>query len=389
MMVSNFATLGNKGVDVSIPSGSPSVQLNSVKYVTTEQWSGRPSVIEKNNGEVVMLYVTGIEHPENNDQFINIKFTDDYGDTWSNPNKYLDGTSITGFPLRVNDADLDKGPVLGYGMKFPNSDRLFCGLWNINSGTGGENDGSWMVHSDDGGITWTTPQRLSYTNWGGVEGSTLIGEDHTIVGNTIYSGFREVDPNYPRTWQSNQVFKSTDCYNWEFVGNVSTKTDPTDGTKEIGIERVGTNRLTTLLRPFGDDSLFQNISNDLGITWPSPTDISGTISNKAIGRTIINTRSHLKGTSNWWKDPVLIAAGYESTTSGSSVPRRNMIMVSKDNGDTWSNPLYLDTQTRPDGGYGDIFYNPNSDEYVALIYRGVNDFFDGRVEQYNFKITWS
>ena len=60
--------------ETSVPGGDPSIQITGTKWITNEQWSGRPTVIEKPNGEIVMFFVTGNSHADNTGQLINIKF---------------------------------------------------------------------------------------------------------------------------------------------------------------------------------------------------------------------------------------------------------------------------------------------------------------------------
>jgi hypothetical protein len=71
---------------------------------------------------------------------------------------------------------------------------------------------------------------------------------------------------------------------------------------------------------------------------------------------------------------------------GSSASRRQCILASKDKGANWYGPLYLDI-TYEDGGYSDMFYNPLTDEFVVVSYRGT--LLDSDIYQYNFKINWS
>jgi hypothetical protein len=61
--------------------------------------------------------------------------------------------------------------------------------------------------------------------------------------------------------------------------------------------------------------------------------------------------------------------GFVHQTPGDWQDRRNCVWVSRDHGVTWSTPFYIDSRT-PDGGYGDIFYDADNDQYVVVNYHG-------------------
>jgi hypothetical protein len=127
-------------------------------------------------------------------------------------------------------------------------------------------------------------------------------------------------------------------------------------------------------------------STDMGLTWVALTEVQTLY--EVWSRQRVKTRSHVKGTNNWWNDPLIICHGFVhvSGEAGLSHPRRLAVWISLDNGDTFKGPYYLKEQGY-DGGYGDFLYNPVTDEYVTLQYFAPTSLLDGEIRQINWKLT--
>lgn len=385
-----------------VPSGDPSVSLQNTKVIaawdgsTTSNggWYGRGSVIVR-NGIVILTYREGALHFNNLYGRCHIRFSDDYGETWTDENKYLDGSSVSGFPLWPTTAAYgtsEAGPVHALLTLCPNGD-IIAHQWS-SSYAGGLDDGAWQARSTDGGKTWTNEKKT----FSGVPVSVsdtdklYFGEDRTVVGNTIYAGVRNYEVASPQQ-EENFCAKSTDNgETWQIIGRLSTLTNPSPrGTQEMSLEYIGGTRMISVLREAYNDDGWITFSEDMGVTWSSPQlarSLFGLTSGQGIGRTIINTRAHVKGQSNWQNDPVLICCGFALMSTPGSSQRRNACWISKNKGVDWFGPFWLDDQGY-DGGYGDFFYNPTKDEYVFISYRSPTSYYDASLKQYNFKINWS
>lgn len=330
---------------------------------TGSEWYGRPAVSVV-DGVVVCVYKHGSHHAVNDGE-LHIKFSDDYGATWSDEDKTLLGASVTGFPMNPPDLHADEDAGEPWIMIAPNGDLLLH-MWKADFNVVGHQHGTWQSRSTDGGETWATATQVLPTGLATPD-EMFATDDHFVYNGVLYVGGR----HYSTDWQEIKclIIKSADSgATWEFLSFIGDY-DPL--LSEIGMEYVGNNRIVAIIR--GDTMSFKSISDDLGATWsePIPAGI------QSAGRSRILTKTHLQGGANWWNDSTLIMIGF--------VPnRRTSVWVSLDAGDTWTGPFFVDTQTE-DCGYGDIFYNPNTGKYVMLNYFGTLDAAD--VKQYNLTIT--
>jgi hypothetical protein len=149
------------------------------------------------------------------------------------------------------------------------------------------------------------------------------------------------------------------------------------------MEYVGSDRILTMIRDFPHEKSFQVRSTNLGDSWPELTDVT-TPTVGIAARQRVYTRAHLKGEDNWWEDNVLFMVGFIQTDPGSSQGRRNCIWISGDFGDTWTTPFYVDTETE-DGGYGDMFYDADEDQYVVVSNYGT--LAAASLKQYRLTVT--
>jgi hypothetical protein len=397
-----FNLISSKKRTITAPSGTPSVSLQATKVIAAHDgsevsnggWYGRASVVVR-YGITILTYREGALHFENTYGRCHIRFSDDYGQTWSDENKYLDGSSVSGFPLWPTSTPYgtsDAGPVHALLTLCPNGD-LIAHQWS-SSYSGGFNDGAWQARSMDGGKTWINA-KVTFQNIPGTvtDSDTLyFGEDRTVVGNTIYAGVRNYEVASPQI-EENFCAKSTDNgVTWSIIGRLTTLSNPSPrGTQEMSLEYIGGTRMISVLREAYNDDGWICFSDDMGVTWSSPqlaTGLFGLTSGQGIGRTIINTRYHIQGKGNWQNDPVLICCGFALMSTPGSSQRRNACWISKDKGINWNGPFWLDDQGY-DGGYGDFIYDQNRDEYVFISYRSPTSYYDASLKQYNFKIIWS
>lgn len=328
--------------------------------ISDPNWYARPSV-KVVNGVVVLLYRGGNGHI-GSDGGLHIKFSSDYGITWTNEDKYVDGLSVTNFPMTpANDVTQEGELIL-----CPNGDLLlhmFAGQYGITA------HGTHQSRSTDGGKTWSVSEPMNISGIADVSFVYAI-EDSFVYNNVIYIG--------TRIWQDatcavgkSALLKSPDNgVTWQWISDISTFAQ---NTNEVGLEYLGNNKIIAVLRTSSSPLVL--VSNDMGATWEitSSTLESG-------GKHRVYTAAHLKGAPNWWTDPFLIMSGFVNFPTG----RRTAIWLSPDAGQHWTTAYFVHEVT-PDSGYSDVFYNPSTNEYVVMTYYGSMSKAD--IRQYNLSIV--
>ena len=355
-------------------AGEPILTVDSSQIVRQHagsDWYGRPAC-EVVNGVVVLVYKSGTAHNQN-DGALHIKFSNDYGATWSNEDKYIGGAAVTGFPMNPPDCVAGQDAQEPWLMIAPNGDLLLH-MWRSDYAV--DFDGTYQSRSTDGGQTWSTPAAVDFV---GLDAATDLltfsTDDHFVYDGVIYAAAR-VFQDVATSGAKIVFVKSTDNgTTWDYV---STIAGFSPYVVEAGIEYTGSNRIVCVMR--GDGLTWRSFSNDMGLTWSPAQDVSSVLWAIA-GRHRIQTAAHLRGEANWWTDPNLIMCGFIWSGTG----RVPVVWISEDAGVSWVVPYYpLDSET-PDAGYSDMFYNPNTGKYVLLTYYGEQDFAD--IKQYNLTIT--
>lgn len=354
----------------AIPDEPVAVNVDSTTTLVTGgalDWIGRPSIKRRSDGALIMVYYRATGHATNNGA-IYIRFSDDNGATWTDENADLDGNPVADFPLNPTvSAGEDAFEPWLYATQ--TDDEFILHTWRYDHLV--SNGGTYQWRTIDGGVTWSSEggpvqfAGLTATQ----NGKTYATDQDFLFGNTIYSGARVY--NDPDQVPSSQVLISTDDKGatWTRVSTVVSSVDlGGEGTQEMGITYLGNSTILAIIRDTaGVTHTYSKVSTDMGATWGSLTDRTADFGITARQR--VYHRAQLKGQANWWGDPVLIMTGFEHQTPGSSTSRRNAIWISRDAGDTWDGPHYLDT-TSEDGGYSDIFYDADNDQWVVVSYRG-------------------
>jgi hypothetical protein len=327
------------------------------------QWFGRASM-KVRSGVVVLVYREGSHHAVNDGE-LHIRFSEDYGTTWTAEDTFTNGSPVTGFPM--NPSTLTAGEDAGEPWLYlADNGNLVLHMWRVDYNV--TTNGTYQSVSTDGGATWSSSAAVDFTGIAD-DSKVFATDDDFVVSGTIYAGAR-IYTDADGTPSESILIKSTDNgATWEKVSTICGSSEGAAGTGawEVALEYLGSNTIIALLRMADYARAYKRVSSDMGATWGSLTEITSTVG--IMGRTRVYTRAHLKGEANWWDDETLIMVGYVHQTSGSSTPRRNCIWVSRDAGTTWTLPIYIDASTE-DAGYGDIIWNPTTKKYIVVNYQG-------------------
>jgi hypothetical protein len=356
------------------------VTVNSTTTLRTAagEWYGRASV-KIRNGIVILVYRHGSAHAVNDGE-LHIKFSDDYGVSWTAEDIKIGGGAVSGFPM--NPSTLTAGQDAGEPWLYlaPNG-NLVLHMWRVDYFV--QNNGTYQSVSTDGGNTWSASAAVDFSGITG-DDDIFATDDDFVYGGVIYAGARKHDAD--QSPSASMLIKSTDNgATWSYVSTIMENNEgaSTLGAWEVGLEYLGDSVIIAMLRSVAMTASYKRISTDMGLTWGSLTDVSPTIGIAARQR--VYTRAHMTGSLvNWWEDPYLIMTGFNHKTSGSSDPRQNAIWISQNRGTTWQGPFVVAAEDT-DGGYGDIFYNPNNNTWNVISYLG--DFGEAELLQYNLTIT--
>jgi len=332
------------------------------------------------DGNTILVYEESTSHPENLDDVVHIRFSDDGGATWTAEDTDLNGNPVAGFPAYPDaGAEDPEGPGDTYIFQAPNGD-VYLHTWKANYTAPISMHGTWRIKSTDGGITWGAWEQIHFTGQSLVEDDySGMTEQHFILGDTIYMVGRVYGTIYSTVKMC--LYKSEDNgATWAWVSDMSVYTD---GTHEAAAEYIGDNKIIVYHRDVSNAISRRQQSDDLGATWGPLYRVESSIN--VIGRNRMFTDAHLKGEANWWTDTHLIMCGFVLTSPGTSHPRRNAIWLSANAGATWTKPIYLDDAAE-DGGYGDLTYDGATDTYRVVTYKG--SMAEANLMQYSFKVNW-
>jgi len=335
----------------------------------TGRWFGRATVEKLGNGWFVLCYREAQRHT-GSDGVIHIRFSGDGGCNWSQEDHHLDGSPLARFPVSFAPDDAFEP----YLYVTPNG-RIILHIWRTNGSNHRQGKGTWQTVSDDNGKTWSLPQQIDFQ---GIDNDiyAYATDDHTIVGNTIYTSLREYIGG-DQLWQCKFIASNDNGETWDLISEHINV--PEINSVEKGFEYLGNNRIVCVGSEGWRNHVLLTHSEDLGRTWAPWENILPTLG--VWDRPRIWTLSHLKGRENWWQDPILIGVGNTTPGVGEKFPRANAIFISTNRGSTWKmlGGAPLDTFYN-DGGYGDLVYDSKSHKFVYISYR------DAEIVQYRFTL---
>ena len=322
----------------------------------------------------ITTVLTYTEDTDNNLNFgqIHIKFSEDYGATWTAEDTFIDAEAVTGFPMSP-EGEFDQN-MQSLVIKAPNGNLILM-MWNQDYNPAAIGGGTFKSISTDSGKTWSAPTLVVISGISEADNLVTFATDQAVVvGTEIYISC--IHYSYAAEYYD-VVIKSTDNgVNWAYVGKITG----TVAAAEAGLEYIGNSTFISVIRP-GAGLPKTAWSYDMGETWTEPELTRGDFSGfSSGGRLHLWTRAHLKGEASWWTDNVLIMCGF----GWNGTARINCLWVSGDQGVSWNHRGILDDGAGL-GGYGDVIWNPTTSEYVAVMHKGANE--DASIKQYNVTIT--
>jgi len=351
------------------------------------RYYGRCVLVELPSDPIVwvLFYHEASHHWACKDGVMHIRFSNDYGESWSAEDKHLDGTEVSAFPAWPPEAEPSSPdyPCEPWAYLAPNGDLVLHTLNRRSAPSVFK--GTWQIRSSDGGRTWSNWSELKIQ---GVKDSRriLAIEDDFVVNGIVYQSAKSLSNHTGKIPPvRNILIRSSDSgLTWKKVSNI---TSFEENTNECGIEFLGNKTIIAHAIDLTYKRNIQKISHDMGATWGETQSLTYGTGDSVVSmhRERLKTLRHIRGETEWWLDPVLLVASNANIFHENKNPRRrrNGVFISPDRGKTWQRPQWLDEETQ-DAGYGDTSWDPKSGKYVAWLYQGSND--EAVLKQYKFTI---
>ena len=378
----------NKTIEIVVDgSETPFTDEDEVPH----DWYGRCLIAIVDEKRWIMALRSGVNHIRWGDRdAIHIITSNDEGRTWSNLDRWFDGSPIEGLPYE--DGYTHSEPGL---FKMPNGD-LILQFWRTSY-----RSGTKQLRSRDSGKTWTLDlDRIDVKGVTGADGSYAIGTEDYFVDpenpTDVYMAFQYF--HYEGKFAGTLLARSTDngkSYRFlSWIGPLASEDDPDSGaTFEPAIEYVGNRTIVAVMRDAaGNRHTWQSVSTDMGASFLPPVEISdqvnGGVSNGVWQRVRLykesnpyfqfnNQLDYAKGQGRLW--------GVGLHSNGGGYTRKPVVYWSDDNAKSWNGPELLHGTMYPgtDTGYGDL-KRRGDHTFVAATYYATEDSKIADVEQYTF-----
>ena len=324
---------------LSVPAaaGVAAARVESPQIISNQPdlYHGWPTLARRRNGELLLAYSGGREAHVCPFGRLEMIRSSDEGRTWSWPQVLMDspiddrdaGVCETprGAILTTTFTSLAYEPILAKASGWP-PDRLE--RWNSvqRATTPAQRKdllGCWMLHSTDGGLTWSAPYRVPVDS---PHGPIVLSD-----GRLLYAG--------KQLWEGrkNGVCESTDDgVTWRWLADIPTRAgDDFVQYHELHAVEAAGGRIIVQIRNHNkadERETLQCESSDGGKTWSEP---------RAIG--VWGLPSHLLRLRD---GRLVMTYGYRRKPFG------NQARISADHGRTWSDPVMISA----DGAGGDLGY---------------------------------
>lgn len=320
----------------AVLAAAPSTRVESVKVIShlPRYYHAWPTLVRRQSGELVAAYSGGREGHVCPFGRVELMRSLDGGRTWSWPQVVMDT------PIDDRDAgvlETSRGTLLVTTFTSLAYDKVFAEAqgWDadrierwkaVNRATSQDQRrgllGAWMLRSNDGGATWSSPYRVPVTS---PHGPLALSD-----GRLVYAG-----KEYPGSGRIGVCESSDDGFSWRWLATIPSRPgDRFEDYHELHAVETTRGRIIVHIRNHNkanERETLQSESADGGKTWSVPRPIG-----------VWGLPSHLLRLRD---GRLCMSYGYRRP------PRGNHVRLSEDQGLTWSTPIVIS-----DDGTGDIGY---------------------------------
>lgn len=312
-------------------------------------WVARPDLLELSSGVWVCIYTVAPQHVAiDGNTFIYIRFSANQGETWTAANTYLNGSSVTGFPLARHGLNTMTDAWLALA---PNGDLLV----HATEDRSPDPATTYQYRSTNGGATWSAEGEAIGTEiWADHDGGVIIGGDIYITGRT---------ETVSEIAGANNLYKSDDNgATWDFVSTI-TDVDVDQMTGEVALIWHGGENFTAIMRGTDNngDYSYMRRSDDLGLTWGELENFT-----TIMGGLKIHRPRHVRMGSR------IYVMGRDWIGDAGTFLDNNIFFWSDDETETWSAVQTLNPSIVVDSGYVDMIQRGDGTLYF-LAYEGDYD----------------
>jgi len=312
--------------------------------IPASKFCGWPTIVRRKSGQFLVVYSGSREAHVCPFGRVELIRSSDEGQTWSHPQVVLDT------PIDDRDAGITetaKGNLLVTtftSLVYQKQKNYSTERWQAAERAITQQQresllGSWMLRSTNAGLTWSQPYRVPVTSPHGV----IQLRD----GRLLYPGKK-----YPDADGAIGIAASNDDgLTWRWLATIPTR--PGDNAIDYhelhGVEAANGHLIVQIRNHNKANSMetLQTISTNGGKSWSTPQPIG-----------VWGYPTHLLRLTN---NTLVMSYGHRRP------PRGNQIRTSKDNGQSWSEPILLSEDGSGDLGYPSTVELPNG-ELFSLWY---------------------
>mgnify|MGYP006286971691 CR=1 FL=1 len=317
----------------------------------SSSWLGRPLLLEK-EGFWILVYRKANQHTFSHDSRLHIRFSKNQGDSWTDEDVYIDGSPVSGFPIKGHSDFEVAGGCLA---KAPNEDLIL--LVREERGV----NGTYVWRSKDGGMSWADEGQINGDN------TLLMGGQVVVVGEDLYASFwADPDADFSPPYKT-VLYKSRDNgLSWKHLSDIAS-----GGTDESALAYLGEKEILAVLRDTDSAETYFRKSKDLGQSW-GPLEVA----TDSLG---VLQRPKLRVFPN---EPERVYLFGRDSLPGNQ--NKTVVYYSDDGGFSWSFKFYPEENSYLDAGYCDMLRRTNGVFYM-LSYAGTS--FETDIKEYLFKRT--
>ena len=382
----------NKTIETVVDgSARPFTDADGVPHT----WYGRCMIAIVDERRWIMALRSGVSHISwGQRDAIHLITSTDEGRTWSELDRWFDGSPIRGMPFEDGHTHSEPGLYVT-----PNGD-LILQFWRT-----GYTSGTRQLRSSDDGRTWRMDaDRLCVQGVDGADGDLALGTEDWFVDPDhpadLYLAFQYF--HYRSTSGTLLARSRDDGRTFRFVGWIvppGPELEPAGrATFEPAVEYVGDRTIVAVLRDAakrdrGEPGVtWQTVSTDMGASFAPPVDVTGRIDGGVAGGMWQRARLYLESNPRFQHGNRLDFSAGEGTlwgfglhSIGGGYTRKPVVYHSHDRGRSWHGPELLHGPMRPgtDTGYGDIKRRVDG-TFVAATYYANRSSTVADVEQYTF-----